>query len=372
MNEVTESRAPAARARRGWRRARAAGRWLLGLLVLLALGLFALNRHFSVHHYTGPSTDHFVDGRFVNQVPLPAHGLGEFLRWRRERKASSWAGYSPAPPTPAVPDARVLAGDLRVTFVGHASVLIQTAGLNILTDPIWSERASPVSWAGPRRHVAPGVSFEALPPIDAVLISHNHYDHLDLRTLRDLAAAHAPAVFLPLGNTALLEQHDIPGGRDLDWWQTVPLSADVSLTCVPARHFSGRALDDRMATLWAGFVLETPGGAVYFAGDTGFGPHFEQLRERFGPPRLALLPIGAYLPSWFMRPVHVDPREAVEAHLVLGAGTSVGIHFGCFELADDGPLQPVEDLRVAREALGLDATRFRTLAAGEVLDVPRR
>jgi len=339
------------------------------LLILLAAAA-ALNARFAAPRYEGPPSEHFDGRAFRNRVPIGDRGLLDVLRWRLARDVDAWDDYDPPATVPAVPDERVHGEALRVTFVGHASVLIQTAGLNVLTDPIWSERASPVSWAGPARHAPPGIRFEDLPPIDAVLVSHNHYDHLDVDTLERLAAEHGPAIWVPLGNAALLGEHDVGGGRDLDWWDRVELADGVWLSCVPARHFSGRALTDRGAALWAGFVLETPGGVVYFAGDTGDGPHFEQTRARFGAPRLALLPIGAYLPPWFMSPVHVDPREAAEVHLRLGARTSLAIHFGCFELGDDGPTQPAEELAAARIALGIDPGSFWILAAGEARDVP--
>lgn len=342
----------------------------LAAIALPALALFGLGARSSAPAYAGPASDHF-DGRvFRNQLATAEHGLREVLRWQRERDVGRWDGFEAETLAPEIVT-RVAGDELRVTFIGHASTLIQTAGLNVLTDPVWSRRASPVTFAGPERHAAPGIAFADLPPIDVVLVSHNHYDHLDVDTLALLAAGHAPAIYLPLGNTALLEERGIDGGRDLDWWDSAALANEVTLTAVPAQHFSGRGFFDDDRTLWAGFVLETPGGVIYFAGDTGVGPHFEQVRERFGPPRLALLPIGAYLPAWFMRPVHVSPREAAEAHLTLGARTSLGVHFGCFELADDGPGDPPRELAEARAALGIADEAFRAPVVGGVYDVRR-
>ncbi|HEU4521778.1 MAG TPA: MBL fold metallo-hydrolase, partial [Thermoanaerobaculia bacterium] len=299
-----------------------------------------------------------------------------------------WVDDPPGPPPPA----RVNDGRLRVTFVNHATTLIQMDGVNILTDPIWSERCSPVSWAGPKRHRPPGIRFEDLPPIDAVLISHNHYDHLDLPTLRRLLANHgdpespgaltrrsappSPAhagegtllLVSHLGNGALLAKHGIDEARELDWWQELPLANGVRVTSVPAQHFSARAISDRDANLWGGFVISGPSGNVYFAGDTGWGRHFAEIGQRFSPIRLALLPIGAYLPRWFMKPAHISPAEAVDAHLALGASTSIPIHFGTFALGDDGEMKPIVDLRAAIAAKG--NPNFPILGFGEGRDIP--
>jgi L-ascorbate metabolism protein UlaG (beta-lactamase superfamily) len=342
----------------------------LGAVALLPVVGVGLGARFSAPRYDGPPSDHFDGAMFHNAAPIPEHGFGDFVRWRRTRPRGQWDGFTPEVVSSTVV-ARVAGEDLRATYVGHATVLLQTAGLNVLTDPIWSERASPVSFAGPARYAPPGIAFEDLPPIDVVLISHNHYDHLDLPTLKRLASEHEPSIYAPLGNAALLGKHGIESARDLDWWASAPLAGDVTLTCVPAQHFSGRGMFDRNQTLWGGFVLETPGGVIYFAGDTGVGPHFGELRERFGAPRLALLPVGAYLPSWFMRPVHIDPREAAEAHRILGARTSLGIHFGCFELADDPPDAPPRELAAARKELGIAAEVFRAPRVGEAFDVAR-
>lgn len=339
------------------------------LLLVVALVGLSLEGCFSAPRYSGPVTDHFAGKRFRNQVPIEDRGFGDVLRWRLSRKAEIWKGYRPEIVKSPVVE-RVDGGDLRVTFIGHATVLIQIAGLNVLTDPIWAKRASPLSWAGPKRFAPPGLDLDELPPIDAVVVSHNHYDHLSVSTLRELTRRGVPLVLAPLGNKELLDRRGIAGARDLDWWETHRIDDGVSITCVPAQHFSGRGLSDRMATLWGGFVIETPDGVVYYAGDTGVGPHFAQVRERFGPPRLAVLPIGAYRPAWFMQPVHVDPREAAEAHLTLGARTSLAVHYGCFELADEGPTTPVLELDEACTSLGIPRDEFWTLAIGEARDAP--
>ncbi len=316
-------------------------------------------------HYHGPRSDHFDGSRFHN-VPLAEHGEGSFLKWQLNRENGYWPLWINDPAGPR-PPARV--DDLRVTFVNHSTLLIQMDGINILTDPIWSDRCSPVSFAGPKRHRAPGIRFDDLPKIDLVLVTHNHYDHLDLPTLRALQARFHPRILTPLGNGALMSRQGIAGATDLDWWDDVDITPSMKITLVPAQHFCARALSDRDATLWGGFVISGRAGNVYFAGDTGWGDHFAAIARRFPSIRLACLPIGAYLPRWFMKPVHIDPAEAVAAHKVLGASTSVAMHYGTFNLGDDGSNEPVADLRRAIAAHG--NPRFWIMGFGEGRPVPR-
>lgn len=339
-------------------------------MLLLIGAMTAFGCAFSAPGYQGPKSDHFDGVRFHNDRPALEQGFGAFVKWVGSRKPGPWRAYQEFPPGPP-PPYRVGDGELRVTFVNHSTVLIQLDGLNILTDPIWSERCSPVSFAGPARVRPPGIRFEDLPPIDVVLISHSHYDHLDVPTLRKLQHAfrRGPRIFSGLGNSLFLEQARVRRAKDLDWWQSVDLGHGVKLTAVPAQHFSNRGLFDRMQTLWSGFVLQGRGGSVYFAGDTGYGPHFTQIRERLGSPTVALLPIGAYEPRWFMGPVHTAPEEAVKAHQDLGARHSVAIHFGTFRMADDGQDEPVETLRADLAAKQLGDDVFWVLGFGEGRDV---
>ena len=277
---------------------------------------------------------HFDGKRFYNPGAPQAPGYLDVLRW----KLTIWPEPSPrfiADVEPSIPPERVEGNELRITLVNHSTVLLQQLGSNILTDPIWSERASPFSWIGPRRRRQPGISWENLPRIDVVLISHNHYDHLDLPTLRQLAARGSSTFIVPVGAERLLHLEKIGPVQELDWGESLSLP-DFTVHCVPALHFSARGLFDRNKSLWCGYVIESQDRRVYFAGDTAFGPHFAQIRERFGSPHLALLPIGAYEPRWFMSPVHMGPDEAVRAHQILGAKTSVAIHHATFQLADDG------------------------------------
>lgn len=344
-------------------------RWTVRGVALSVAGLVYLGAcAFSAPTYEGPPSDHFDGERFFNHVSAEGR-FTDFLRWRMSRDLGPWAEWTESEPG-APPPERVDGGRLRATFVNHSTVLVQMDGLNILTDPVWSERVSPVSWAGPRRKRAPGLRFEDLPPIDLVLVSHNHYDHLDVPTLRRLSAEHRPRVLAGLGNAEYLAAEEIERAEDMDWADRVEIADGVTVTCVQVQHFSGRGLMDRNGTLWCGFVIEGPSGRVYFAGDTGYGPHFAETREQFGPMRLALLPIGAYRPAWFMAPFHISPESAVRAHRALDAGTSLGIHFGTFSLADDGQSEPVDDLRAALEAKGIDAERFWALEHGVGRDVP--
>lgn len=318
-------------------------------------------------HYRGPVSDHFNGKRFFN-LEKRAREEGSFLKWQATREPGYWPEWIDAPPGPA-PETRVDHGRMRVTFINHATMLVQMDGVNILTDPIWSDRTSPVSFAGPKRHRAPGIRFRDLPPIDAILISHNHYDHLDIPTLRLLRVRNAGVPILtPLGNGALMARNGVDGATELDWWHDVSISDRVRITLVPAQHFCARGLSDRDRNLWGGFVISGPSRNAYFAGDTGWGNHFAQIAARFSPIRVALLPIGAYLPRWFMKPVHVDPTEAVAAHKALNASTSIAMHFGTFHLGDDGERQPVEDLERAIAAAG--NPRFWVLGQGEGRDIP--
>jgi L-ascorbate metabolism protein UlaG (beta-lactamase superfamily) len=326
-----------------------------------ALGVIAERTLVANPAYHGAVSDHF-DGRRFHNHQAGWQTEGSFLKWMATRERGAWREWVEEAPG-ASPERRVDGGRVRVTWINHSTMLVQMDGLNILTDPIWSERCSPVSFAGPKRHRAPGLRFEDLPPIDVVLVSHNHYDHMDLATLRRLRAP----ILVPLGNTALLARHGIGGSRDLDWWESAPVSARVTVTAVPAQHFSARAMSDRNASLWCGFVISGPSGQVYFAGDTGWGSHFEEIGRRFGAIRVAMLPIGAYEPRWFMKPAHISPAEAVEAHVLLRARTSIAMHWGTFRLSDEGEMDPANDLAAAVRAKG--GVDVRVIAHGVPLDL---
>ena len=330
---------------------------------LAAAGVVVERKMIAAPRYHGPPSDHF-DGRRFHNHRDGWQTEGSFLKWQLTKRPGAWREWIDSQAGPA-PEGRVDGGRVRITWVNHATLLVQIDGVNILTDPIWSERCSPVSFAGPKRHRAPGLQLEDLPKLDAILVSHNHYDHLDLPTLRRLANTR---IYTPLGNSAIIARAGIFSARDLDWWQSAKISDRVSITLVPSQHFCARAISDRNATLWGGFVISGPSGHVYFAGDTGWGDHFAQIAAKFQPIRAALLPIGAYLPRWFMKPAHISPAEAVEAHHVLRAGTSIAMHYGTFRLGDDGELEPAEDLRRALQANG--NPRFLMIEHGQGVEIP--
>ena len=310
-------------------------------------------------------TDHFDGRRFYN--PNGANGQPVWMVPRMLlTPRTPWPSavpVEPRRPAPLGPD------DVVVTFIGHATFLVQVGTTNVLIDPVYSERASPVSFAGPRRVRAPGVRFEDLPTISLVLVSHNHYDHCDLGTLRALDRSPVRLV-APVGNGRVLRSAGIRQVEELDWWQSAS-APPLSVTLTPAQHFSSRNIFDRNRALWGGFLIEAAGRRILFAGDTGYGPHFREIANRLGPIDLALLPIGAYEPRWFMKDIHMNPAEAVQAHLDLGARRSVAMHFGTFQLTPEGIDEPVRELAKALRERGVPAERFRTADVGESVSLAR-
>jgi L-ascorbate metabolism protein UlaG (beta-lactamase superfamily) len=314
-------------------------------------------------------SDHFDGKRFFNPHVDTDKSFADMRRWRREARAVPWparvANEAFPPPPARAPD-----GAIAATLIGHATFLLQLAGLNILTDPVFSERASPVQWAGPRRVRDPGVALDHLPPIDLVLLSHNHYDHMDLPSLRAITTRWRPPIVTGLGNGRYLARKGIGGAVELDWWQSTTPRAGVSVTYVPAQHWSKRGFFDRRKMLWGGHVIAAPAGRIYFAGDTGYPGHFAEIARRLGRPDLALLPIGAYEPRWFMGAQHMNPDDAVRAHLDLGARLSLAMHFATFHLTDEAIDEPVRALGVALGERGVAADAFRVPRFGEVMMLP--
>jgi L-ascorbate metabolism protein UlaG (beta-lactamase superfamily) len=300
----------------------------------------------------------------------PGQTLGNVWRLLRERGRKPWPSRveNPVFPPPASPPP----GHAAITFLGHASFLIRLhGGPTLLTDPIWSERCSPFSFAGPRRVRPPGLDFDALPPIDAVLLSHNHYDHCDIPTLKRLHRRFAPRIVTGLGNARLLAKHGMRDVVELDWWQEAPLPGGTRATYLPARHFSARGLGDRAQALWGGFAIATPeGGRLYFAGDSGWGSHFAEIGARCGPFDMALLPIGAYEPRWFMQVVHVNPAESVRAFQDLRTRRALAMHFGTFQLTQESIDAPELALAQARAAAGIPDADFAVPGCGETFLVP--
>jgi L-ascorbate metabolism protein UlaG (beta-lactamase superfamily) len=298
---------------------------------------------------TFPPSDHFNGKTFFNPGKESERGLIDLLRWKLTSRATPWperveVDRRPLPPAPP-------SGGIAATWVGHATVLLRSASAAVLTDPIFSERASPVSWLGPRRVAAPGVDFDAIPRVDLVLLSHDHFDHCDLPTLRRLARRDDPLVLAPLGHGPLLVGAGLRRITELDWWQTHLCAGGMEATLVPALHWCRRRPFGTNRRLWGGFMLRAGGRLVYFAGDSGYGETlFAEIGRRCGPPDLALLPIGAYEPRWFMRTAHMNPAEAVRAHMQVGARRSLAIHWGTFQLTDEGYRDPVVALEAARGA----------------------
>lgn len=323
-------------------------------------------------YYSGPVTDHFDGQRFFNPGGVAPGTLRDLLKWQFNGQRARWpktvAGLVRAKPVPQIePDA------LQVTMVGHASMLVRMGAVNILTDPVWSHRASPLSFAGPKRVVEPGIAFDDLPPIHLVLISHNHYDHLDLATIRLLQQSHKPRFVTPLGNDAIIRP-TVPDAdiSVLDWGERCDPLPGIRIHAEPCHHWSARGMRDRRMALWAAFVIETAAGLVYHVGDTGFheGINYRAAQAKYGGFRLALLPFGAYEPRWFMKGQHQNPAEAVEGMLLCGAAHVAGHHFGTFQLTDEAIDAPVKALEAALSAHDLTSSRFRPLRAGEVFDVP--
>ncbi len=303
---------------------------------------------------------HFDGERFFN----PTRANGQPVSAVPRMLAQSRARWPARVPVDARRPPSLDGASAVVTFIGHSTFLIQTPFGNILTDPVYSERASPVSFAGPRRVREPAVEFDDLPPIAVVLLSHNHYDHCDVRTLRAIESRWRPLVVTPIGNARLLRSLRIRRIEELDWWHDAAESP-VPITLTPAQHFSARTPFDRNRALWGGFVVKSDGRQIFFAGDSGYAPHFKDVRTRLGRVDLALLPIGAYEPRWFMRDIHMNPAEAVQAHLDLDAQQSVGMHFGTFQLTLEGIEDPLMALDAARQANGVASAVFRAPDFGE-------
>ena len=320
---------------------------------------------------------HAPDGSFRNPWPESApHDLSDVLRWMRERRG---AGRAPTPARGAFPATEPSIAHPRgahdvatATWIGHSTVLVQAGGLNILTDPMWSERASPVQWAGPRRVMPPAVALEALPPLDVVLLSHSHYDHFDKATVKRLARLHPDATWVvPLKLGAYVHEFGARAVVELDWWQGADVHG-MAIAATPARHFSARRFRDRNRTLWCGFALEIAGRRLYFAGDTAYHPEFAAIGERYGPFDLVMMPLGAYDPRWFMHIVHVNPEEAVQAYADVAAvhqGTlpplMLGIHWGTFRLTDEPMDEPPARTRAAWRGRGLSDDRLWIARFGE-------
>jgi L-ascorbate metabolism protein UlaG (beta-lactamase superfamily) len=357
------------------------------ILIVPVLGIL-IGILISAPRYTGAVSDHFDGKNFYNPNGKNAKGFKDAMKWmisKREKKVK-WV----SPPDfqyGEKPLEKVDNGDFKVTFIGHSTVLLQFDGLNILTDPVWYERCSPVQWAGPKRIVPAGIRLEDLPKIDIILQSHNHWDHLDIENLKKIYAAHRPKIFTSLGISQFLKKNGIDNAVDMDWWDELPITVTpkrdgasilwndksdkgLKVTCVPSQHFSGRGTLDRNGTLWSGFVVSSPSvGNIYFAGDSGYGDFFKEIGDKFGSMRLSLIPVGAYQPIWFMSPIHCTPEEAVQIHHDVRSEKTLAIHHSTFPLADDGQFEALEWLHEARILRGVHADDFFILKEGSNLTV---
>jgi len=347
-------------------------RLITGLSAMAAAaGGLASVRAAHARYYEGALSDHFDGLRFVDPHGMAPKGIPDLLRWWTARGRITWSDWVPSPYADE-PPARIDGRALRMSFIGHASLLVQTAGLNILIDPVWSDRVSPIDFVGPKRVNAPGIAFDALPKIDVVLISHNHYDHLDMATLSRLVATHRPRIITPLGNDTVMRAQD-PAivAEAYDWGDRVALGNGVEVTLAPMRHWSARGVLDRNKALWAAFIIATPAGRIYHVADSGYGDgfRFREASALYGPFRLAILPIGAYEPRWFMRDQHMNPEESVKAFADCGAELALGHHHGTFQLTDEAIEAPVEALAATLAHSGIAAERFRTLKPGQVWEL---
>lgn len=344
--------------------------WITSAAAVLILALFIAEVQLAAPKYRQNNSDHF-DGRiFNNPDEAGTHHYWEVFKWWLSgNDKGAWDKVKSPPPTSSFPDNHENPWEFRITFVNHATYLLQIDGQNILTDPIWSDRASPYQWIGPKRMRTPGIAFEDLPPIDLVLISHNHYDHLDIPTVKKLQQKHDPTFVVPLGVQHCLYEHHIKKVHPMDWWDSHAISDKLSLTAVPARHFSGRGLFDRNKTLWCGFVLHSSAGNIYFTGDTGYGNFVKDIYNTFGPMEASIIPIGAYKPRWFMKAIHVSPDEAVQIHKDVQSKISFPMHFGTFPMADDGMYEPIEKLKIARQNKQVSPAAFPVLSEGQTFTV---
>jgi L-ascorbate metabolism protein UlaG (beta-lactamase superfamily) len=341
---------------------------LIGLPAILASTGFAWASYSRSRnpYYQGPVTENFDGLRFTDGRPV-TKGLMDVLRWQMgERQREPFPERYPTPPQDTPPSRHA---GFRIVHLGHASFLYQIAGLNILIDPVYSERASPLSFFGPKRVNPPGVAFEMLPPIDHVLVTHNHYDHLDIETLARLHERDKPRMIMPLGNDAIVRAR-IPDARAEahDWRAQLSLNETVSLTLVPTYHWSARGALDRRMALWCSFILETNQTKVFHIGDTGYhdGSLYDRLGLEFGPFALAVLPIGAYEPRWFMSDNHMNPEEAVRVMQSLRAERAIGHHWGTFQLTDEGIERPPEALKAALARFDVPEDRFQPMRPGMV------
>ncbi len=326
---------------------------ILSILILTSCS----SREFKESDHYSQETD-----KFFNTTVKADKGLYSFLRWKLFTTPAKWPEKIEIDPKPSLLSPKSL-NDVNITFVNHSTFLIQINGYNILTDPVWSERVSPVSFAGPKRVHPPGVTIEELPKIDIVLISHNHYDHLDIESIKKLEKKFSPAFFVPLGDKELLKSAGVQKVFDLDWWNKVNFN-NIDISFVPTQHWSARGIFDRFDSLWGGYVVAWNGHKIFFGGDTGYSKHFKSINSKFGPMDISLIPIGAYAPRWFMQTMHMDPEEAIWAHKDLKSRYSIGMHYGTFQLTNESIDEPKTKLGMHLKKEGISPETFLLLPIG--------
>lgn len=307
-------------------------------MILLGLVVSAYGKDY-------PISDHFDGKKFFNPTENSHHNFFDLIKWKITAEDSNWPELVANQTYPVIPLDETKRAV--VTFINHATFLIKLKNLTVLTDPVFSERVSPFKFLGPKRVREAGMKLEELPLIDVVIISHNHYDHLDLESLKQIDGKFHPLFLVPLGNEKLLKEAGIQNVREMDWWEE-QLIKEHKIVFTPSQHWSARGLFDRCETLWGSFYILSPQFKTYFGGDAGYSSHFSNIRLRLGAPDLSLLPIGAYAPRWFMKVHHMDPDEAVKAHRDLNSGFSIGMHFGTFKLSDESINEPIERLQGAK------------------------
>jgi len=338
--------------------------YVLIFLLLVFLLTLIIGKLLSTQPYTGPVTDHFNGKRFLNPSGISAKGFKDVGKYMLGGKKDKWT-KTKNPHFRTDPIVRAGAQDIQYTFINHSTFLIQINGVTILTDPIFSDYCSPVPLPPMRRYRPPGVDLDFLPNIDIVLVSHNHYDHMDRGSIKKIIEKWNPEFITSLGNKPTLENMGSTRVRELDWWQSLNIN-EIEITATPANHFSSRGAFDRNTSLWCGFVLASANKKIYFLGDSGYSKIFKEIGEKLGPMDLSLIPIGAYMPRWFMSPIHISPEEAVQVHLDVLSKKSVAMHFGTFALADDNPERAISELKTARCTKGISDSDFSIIKEGIV------
>jgi L-ascorbate metabolism protein UlaG (beta-lactamase superfamily) len=337
---------------------------LLIIILLIVLLTWVIGKFLSTKPYKGPKSDHFNGYRFKNPSGVSAKGFASVFKYMRDREKDSWTTTeNPYVSTSQITDAKH--GEIKYVFINHSTFLIQIDGINILTDPIFSDYCSPVPLPPMRRHRPPGIPMDLLPRIDLVLVSHNHYDHMDKWSIKELTKKWNPFFLTALGNKHTLEKMGAKRVEEIDWWQSHTFK-EIRITSTPANHFSSRGTFDRNTSLWCGFHLEKRDKKIYFLGDSGYSDIFKEIGDRLGPMDLSLIPIGAFKPRWFMGPIHISPEESLQVHKDVNSKKSIAMHFGTFALADDNPERAIRELTEAKEQTSVSDDEFEIIEEGRI------